>query len=58
VVAEERVQQLGHVREMVAAGAEPWTTFWRDSDGEARAAADDLWLREQRAALIDAIRLG
>ena len=58
VVAEERVQQLGNVREMVAAGAEPWTTFWHDSKGEERAAADDLWLREQRSALIDAIRRG
>jgi aminoglycoside phosphotransferase (APT) family kinase protein len=58
VVAEEREQQLGHVREMVAAGEEPWTTFWRETDGEARAAADDAWLQEQRSALIDAIRGG
>ena len=58
VVAEERVQQLGNVREMVAAGEEPWATFWRDSDGEARSAADDLWLQEQRSALIHAIRGG
>ena len=58
VVAEERVQQLEHVREMVAVGEEPWSTFWRDSKGDERAAADDLWLREQRAALIDAIRRG
>ena len=56
VIAEERVQQLGNVRRHVAAGAQPWATFWRDSDGEGRAAADDAWLQEQRSALIDAIR--
>jgi hypothetical protein len=56
VVAEERVQQLGNVRDQVAAGAEPWATFWQESNGEERAAADDLWLQEQRSALIDAIR--
>jgi aminoglycoside phosphotransferase (APT) family kinase protein len=58
VVAQEPVQQLGHVREQAAAGAEPWATFWRESDGEDRAAADDLWLRRQRPALIDAIQGG
>jgi Phosphotransferase enzyme family len=58
VVAQERVQQLGHVRRLVAAGDEPWTTFWRESDGEDRAAADDRWLREQRSALVEAIRGG
>ncbi len=58
VVVQERDQQLGHVRDMVAAGAQPWATFWRDSDGEGRAAADDRWLRELRPALIDAIRAG
>jgi hypothetical protein len=56
VVAEERVQQLGNVRRLVAAADEPWTTFWHESDGEDRAAADDLWLREQRSALIEAIQ--
>jgi hypothetical protein len=55
VVAQERVQQLEHVRGLAAAGAEPWATLWRDTDGEARARADDRWLREQRPALIDAI---
>lgn len=55
VISQERVQQLGHVREQVAAGVEPWTTFWRESEGEGRAAADELWLRGQRASLIDAI---
>jgi hypothetical protein len=58
VVAQERVQQLGHVREQAAAGAEPWATFWPDSEGEVRAAADDRWLQGQRPALIDAIRGG
>jgi Ser/Thr protein kinase RdoA (MazF antagonist) len=58
VVAQERVQQLDHVREEAAAGAEPWATLWRETDGEARAAADELWLRAQRRALIDAMRRG
>jgi Phosphotransferase enzyme family len=58
VVDQERLQQLAHVREQAAAGAEPWATFWRESDGDGRAAADDLWLREHRHALIDAIRGG
>ncbi|NYJ08234.1 phosphotransferase [Petropleomorpha daqingensis] len=56
VIAEERVQQLGNVRRHVAAGAEPWASFWRESEGEDRAAADDAWLQDQRSALIDAIR--
>jgi hypothetical protein len=55
VVEQERVQQLQHVRAEVAAGTEPWVSLWRDTDGEGRAAADDLWLRSQRRALIDAI---
>lgn len=54
VIAEERAQQLGHVRDEAAAGREPWVTFWRESDGEGRTAADDAWLREQRAALVAA----
>jgi aminoglycoside phosphotransferase (APT) family kinase protein len=55
VIAEERTQQLGHVRGEAAAGTEPWATFWRESDGERRAAAGDTWLRDQRSALIAAI---
>jgi aminoglycoside phosphotransferase (APT) family kinase protein len=51
VVTEERRHQLAHVRDEAAAGREPWATFWRESDGEARAAADDAWLHDQRAAL-------
>lgn len=55
VIAEERAQQLEHVRNEAAAGNEPWVTFWRESDGEGRAAADDTWLQEQRSALVAAI---
>lgn len=58
VVAQERVQQLVHVRAEAAAGEEPWATLWRETDGEHRAAADDRWLLEQRQALVDAIRHG
>lgn len=55
VIDEERRHQLEHVREQAAAGREPWATFWRETDGEGRAAADESWLRKQRAALIAAI---
>lgn len=55
VITEERAHQLAHVRAEAAAGREPWVMFWRDSDGEGRAAADDDWLREQRVTLIEAI---
>jgi hypothetical protein len=55
-VVEERAHQLAHVRAEVAAGAEPWVTLWSSTDGEARASADDRWLRDVRPALVDAIR--
>ena len=58
VVDQERVQQLTQVRGEAATGTEPWATLWRETDGEGRAAADDRWLREQRRALVDAIRHG
>jgi hypothetical protein len=55
VIAEERAHQLTQIREQAAAGQPPWATFWPDSDGEARAAADEAWLLGQRSALIAAI---
>jgi hypothetical protein len=55
VIDEERLQQIQHVRDEAAAGNEPWATFWRETDGDRRAAADDAWLREQRSGLIAAI---
>jgi phosphotransferase family enzyme len=55
VMAEEHAQQLGHVRDETGTGREPWVSFWRETDGEGRAAADEAWLREQRSALIAAI---
>lgn len=55
VISEERAHQLAHVRAEVAAGRGPWATFWRDTDGEGRAAADERWLREQRPALLAAL---
>jgi aminoglycoside phosphotransferase (APT) family kinase protein len=58
VITQERIHQLRNVREQVAAGAEPWSTFWRDTQGEDRAAADDLWLLGQRPDLIAAVRGG
>ena len=55
VIDEERLQQIQHVREEAAGGNEPWATFWRETDGDRRAAADDAWLRKQRPRLIKAI---
>jgi Ser/Thr protein kinase RdoA (MazF antagonist) len=56
VIAEERAHSLAHVRDEAAAGRPPWVTFWPDSDGEARAAADDAWLSRQREALLRVLR--
>jgi hypothetical protein len=55
IIEEERLQQIRHIRALAAAGNEPWATFWRQSDGDRRAAADDAWLREARPELIAAI---
>ena len=55
VIDEERRHHLDHIRNEAAAGNEPWATFWRDTDSERRAAADGVWLCEQRSALIAAI---
>ena len=55
VVEEERLHQIRHVRAEAAAGNEPWATFWRQSEGDRRAAADDAWLREARPKLLAAI---
>lgn len=56
VIAEERATSLGHVRDEAVAGREPWATFWQETDGEVRAAADDLWLGAHREALVAAVR--
>jgi thiamine kinase-like enzyme len=55
VIEEERVRHIGHVRAEAVAGNEPWATYWRETDGDRRAAADDAWLQEQRSALIAAV---
>lgn len=55
VIDEERRRHLQHIRDEVSAGNEPWVTFWRETDGDRRAAADDAWLQEHRSALIAAI---
>ncbi len=55
VIAEERASSLANVRAHAAAGTQPWATFWPESDGEARAAADEAWLAEHRAALLAAV---
>ena len=58
VVDEERRRSLAHIRSEAAAGREPWATWWPETDGELRAAADDAWLRVQRPALLVALREG
>ena len=55
VINEERVHQIQHIRDEAEAGSEPWATWWRETDGDRRAAADDAWLRDQKSALIAAI---
>ena len=55
MIGQERAQQIGHVRAEAAAGREPWASHWAETDGEARAAADDAWLRDNRAALVRAV---
>ena len=52
VVDEERAHALANIRAQAAAGAAPWAT-WTEDGGEARAAADDAWLRRQRTALLE-----
>jgi hypothetical protein len=54
-IDEERRKQLQHVRDEAAAANEPWSTFWRETEGDRRAAADEAWLQEQRSRLITAI---
>lgn len=55
VIDEEYRKHIRHVRDEAALGHEPWATFWRETDGDQRAAADDTWLREHRSALISAV---
>jgi Ser/Thr protein kinase RdoA (MazF antagonist) len=55
VIGQERAHELAYVRAEAAAGHEPWATHWAETDGDRRAAADDAWLRESRAALVRAI---
>ena len=56
LVFTSRRQALAHIRDEIAAGNPTWVDNWRDTNGEARAAADDAWLEEHRDALIDAVR--
>lgn len=56
VVEEERERSLAHIRSQVAAGRETWATWWPETDGERRAAADEAWLRAQRPALLRELR--
>jgi Ser/Thr protein kinase RdoA (MazF antagonist) len=55
VIGQERARELTHVRAQAASGREPWASHWAETDGEGRAAADDGWLRENRAALVRAV---
>jgi hypothetical protein len=55
VIEQERAQQIGHVRDEAEAGHEPWASHWAETDGDARTAADDAWLRANREALVRAV---
>ena len=55
VIVQERARQIAHVRAEAAAGREPWASHWAETDAEGRAAADDAWLRDNRAALLRSI---
>ena len=56
VIEQERAHQVAHVRAEAAAGREPWVSHWAETGGERRAADDDDWLRENRAAMLAAVR--
>ena len=56
VVDEERSRSTAHIRAEVAAGREPWASWWSQTDGARRAEADDAWLRTQRPALLASLR--
>jgi hypothetical protein len=55
VVFEERAQAIGNIRNEVALGNPVWIENWLDAGREASAAIDDVWLAEQRDALIEAV---
>jgi len=55
VIGQERARELAYVRAQAAAGREPWASHWAQTHGEDRAAADDAWLSDNRAALVRAV---
>jgi hypothetical protein len=55
MVFAERAHSIAHIRAQIAAGHPSWTEYWRDTDGDERAARDDDWLEKERAALVAAI---
>ena len=55
IIDEERRRHLQRIRDEAAAGNQRWATYWRETDGDRRAAADEAWMSEQRPALIAAI---
>jgi aminoglycoside phosphotransferase (APT) family kinase protein len=55
VFAEQRAHSQAHMRAEIATGDAILREYRDAHGGDAQAAADDAWLRNQRAALIDAI---
>lgn len=55
LIFAERGHALAHIRGEIGDGNPAWINSWRESRGEERATADDAWLEQQRAALVDAV---
>lgn len=47
-----REQMLAHIRSEIAAGSAVWIEEWQWTNGAERAAADDAWLAQHRAAML------
>ena len=55
IVFAERAHSIAHIRAEIAAGNPSWIQHWRDTDGDDRANRDEMWLENERAALVAAI---
>jgi aminoglycoside phosphotransferase (APT) family kinase protein len=56
VVIQERAHATANIRAEIAGGNESWIHHWAEAGGDARAAADDVWIARHRAALIRSAR--
>ena len=58
VIYEERAASQAHMRAEIADGDEVLLEYWNKHGGDAQAAADEAWLEDQRASLIESIGRG